>query len=162
MYTTIAYYWDSAPNLEPLKSHWEINKFENCSYKSVRILEVLKLMFHQFLNVSSSQRDMSGPRLEALSKNRWSGGIVVALLGRRGEKFAFSHSTRRWCVLSANKGLGGEDSVGCWTSVLMYYSSQVHRRTSSAEVSSCSRNVTRIQNKSLLCTPRSPIIGQWP
>jgi hypothetical protein len=31
---------DSAPNLEPLISRWEINKFENCWYKSVRILEV--------------------------------------------------------------------------------------------------------------------------
>jgi hypothetical protein len=36
--------WDSAPNLGPLISRWEINKFENCLYKSVRILEVLKLL----------------------------------------------------------------------------------------------------------------------
>jgi hypothetical protein len=36
---------DSAPNLGPLISRWEINKFENCWYKSVRILVVLKLLF---------------------------------------------------------------------------------------------------------------------
>jgi hypothetical protein len=28
---------DSAPNLGPLISRWEINKFENCRYRSVRI-----------------------------------------------------------------------------------------------------------------------------
>ncbi len=66
---------DSAPNLGPLISHWEINKFENCWYKSVRILEVLKLLIQQFLNLSSSQRDISGPILGALSDIRWSGGI---------------------------------------------------------------------------------------
>ncbi len=36
---------DSAPNLGPLISRWETNKFENCWYKSVRILVVLKLLF---------------------------------------------------------------------------------------------------------------------
>ncbi len=65
---------DSAPNLGPLISPWEINKFENCWYKSVRILEVLNLLFQQFLNLSSSQRDMSGPIIGALSNNRWSWG----------------------------------------------------------------------------------------
>ncbi len=39
---------DSVPNLGPLISRWEINKFENCWYKSVKILEVLKLLFLQF------------------------------------------------------------------------------------------------------------------
>ncbi len=67
---------DSVPNLGPLISRWEINKFENCWYKSVRILQVLKLFFQQFLNLSSSQRDSSGPRFGALSKNRWSEGIT--------------------------------------------------------------------------------------
>ncbi len=85
----IVYFWlqvippnylslDSDPNLGPLISRWEINKFENCWYKSVRILEFLKLLFQQFLNLSSSQRDMSGPILGDLSNNRWSGGITVA------------------------------------------------------------------------------------
>ncbi len=64
-----------APNFGPLISRWEINKFENCWYKSVKILEVLKLSFHQFLNLSSSQRDTSGPILWALSNNTWSGGV---------------------------------------------------------------------------------------
>jgi hypothetical protein len=36
---------DSAPNLGPLISRWEINKLENCRNKSDRILEVLKLLF---------------------------------------------------------------------------------------------------------------------
>ncbi len=65
---------DSAPNLGPLISRWVINKFGNCWYKSVRISEVLKLLFQKFLNLSSSQRDMSGPMLGDLSNNRWSGG----------------------------------------------------------------------------------------
>ncbi len=65
---------NSALNRGPLISRWEMNKFENCWYKSVRILEVLKLLFQQFLNLSSSQRDMSGPKLGDLSNNRWSGG----------------------------------------------------------------------------------------
>ncbi len=60
---------ESAPNLGPLISRWEINKFENCRYKCVRILEVLKRLFQQFLNLSSSQRDMSGPTLGDLSNN---------------------------------------------------------------------------------------------
>jgi hypothetical protein len=33
-------------------------------------MEVLKLFFQQVLNLSSSQRDMSGPILGALSNNR--------------------------------------------------------------------------------------------
>jgi hypothetical protein len=45
---------DSAPNLGPLLSRWEINKFSNWWYKSVRILVVLRLLFQQFLNLSSS------------------------------------------------------------------------------------------------------------
>jgi hypothetical protein len=64
---------DSASNLGPLISRLEMNRFENCWYKSIRILEVLKLLFQQFLNFSSSQQDMSGPRLRALPNNRWSG-----------------------------------------------------------------------------------------
>ncbi len=62
---------DSAPNLGPLISRWEINEFENCWYTSVSILKVLKLLFQQFLNLSSSQRDMSGPISGDLSNNRW-------------------------------------------------------------------------------------------
>ncbi len=70
---------DSAPNLGPLISRWEIHNFENCWNKSVRILEVLKLLFQQFLNVSSSQRDMSDPILGTLSNNWWSWGTVLPM-----------------------------------------------------------------------------------
>jgi hypothetical protein len=53
---------NSAPNLGPLIPRWEIDKFENCSDISVSwVLEILKLLFQQFLNLSISQRDMSGP-----------------------------------------------------------------------------------------------------
>jgi hypothetical protein len=69
---------DSAPDLGTLISRWEINKFENCWYKSVRILEVLKLLFQQILNLSSSHRNMSGPVLRALSNNRWLRGSLWA------------------------------------------------------------------------------------
>ncbi len=68
---------ESAPNLGPLISRLGINKFENCWRKSVRILKVLKLLFQQFLNLSRSQRDMSGPILGALSNNRWSWGTTI-------------------------------------------------------------------------------------
>jgi hypothetical protein len=43
---------------------------EKIGGESVRILEVLKLLFQQILNLSSSQRDMSGPILGDLSNNR--------------------------------------------------------------------------------------------
>ncbi len=68
---------DSAPNLGSLIACWEMNRYKNWWYKSVRILEVLRLLFQEFLYLSSSQRDMSGPRLGALSKNRWSWGIEM-------------------------------------------------------------------------------------
>jgi hypothetical protein len=61
---------DSALNLGPLVSPWEIKKSKNCLYKSVRILEVLKLLFQQFSYFSTSQRDMGGPILGDLSNNR--------------------------------------------------------------------------------------------
>jgi hypothetical protein len=66
---------DSVSNLGPFISCREINKFKN--YKSVRILEVLKLLFQQSLNLSSSQQDMSGPILGDLSNDRWSGVFLV-------------------------------------------------------------------------------------
>jgi hypothetical protein len=48
---------DSAPNLGPLISRWEINKFENCWYKIVRILEVLKLLFQQIFLICQVPND---------------------------------------------------------------------------------------------------------
>ncbi len=70
---------DSAPNFGPLISPWEINKFENCWYKKVRILKVLKILFQQFFIMSCSQKDMSGPMLGDLSNKMWSGGYYVLL-----------------------------------------------------------------------------------
>jgi hypothetical protein len=61
MYTPDHLLLDNSPNLKPFISYWDINKFEKWWYKSVRILEILNLLFHQFLNFSSSQQDMSGP-----------------------------------------------------------------------------------------------------
>jgi hypothetical protein len=87
---------DSAPNLGPLISRWEIKNFENCWNKSVRILEVLKLLFQQVLNLSSSQQDMSGPILGNLSKNRWSVGTScehLVVFNRRNCLILYSYWT---------------------------------------------------------------------
>ncbi len=92
---------DSAPNFGPLLFRWKINKFKNCWYKSVRIFEVLKLLFQQFLNLSSFQRDMSGPILGDLSNDRWLGVsqntkqtpflfLLILLIG--------NHQSGLWCV----------------------------------------------------------------
>ncbi len=43
-------------------------------------------MFQQFLNLSSSQRDMSGPILGDLSDNRWSAGICLFICSAVGKK----------------------------------------------------------------------------
>jgi hypothetical protein len=42
---------DSAPISGPLIFRWEINKFEICWYKSVRILEILKLFFSAIFEI---------------------------------------------------------------------------------------------------------------
>jgi hypothetical protein len=65
---------DSASDIGPPISRWELDKFKNCWNKSFRSSKILTLLYQQFSNLSISQRDMSGPRLGALSKNRWSGG----------------------------------------------------------------------------------------
>jgi hypothetical protein len=48
----------------------------NSKIVETKALEPLKSwhLYQQFLNLLISQRDMSGPRLGALSSNRWSGG----------------------------------------------------------------------------------------
>ncbi len=66
---------DSAPNIGPLISRWELDKFKNCWNKSFINSEILTLLYQQFSNLLISQRDMSGPILGTLSNNRWSGGI---------------------------------------------------------------------------------------
>ncbi len=62
---------DSAPNIGPLISRWEPDKVKNCWNKSFRISKSMTLLYQQFTNFLISQRDMSGPRLGALSNNRW-------------------------------------------------------------------------------------------
>ncbi len=52
---------DSAPNIGPLISHWELDKFRNCWNKSFRTSKILTHLYQQCLNLVISQRDMSGP-----------------------------------------------------------------------------------------------------
>jgi hypothetical protein len=65
---------DSFPNIGPLISRWELDKFINSWNKRFRTSKILTLLYQQFSDLLISQRDMSGPRLEALSNNRWSRG----------------------------------------------------------------------------------------
>ncbi len=70
---------DSDPNLGPLISSWElIGKFKNCWNKSFWKSKILTVLYQQFSNLLISQRDMSGPRLGALSNNRWSVGSIYS------------------------------------------------------------------------------------
>ncbi len=80
IYPTITYYWAVLLILDHSYIVGKLKQFENCWFKRVRILEVLKLLFQQFLNLSSSQRDMSGPILRNLSNNRWLRGIALSKL----------------------------------------------------------------------------------
>jgi hypothetical protein len=76
---------DRSPNTGPLISHWELDKFKICWNKSFRTSKILTLLYQQFSNLLISQRDMSGPRLGALSNYRWSGGNM--LIARRVDVF---------------------------------------------------------------------------
>jgi hypothetical protein len=67
---------DSAPNIGPLISRWQLDTFKNCWNKSFRASKILTLLYQQFSNLSISQRGTSGPRLGALSNNRWSVGTI--------------------------------------------------------------------------------------
>jgi hypothetical protein len=71
---------DRAPNSGPRISRWELDKFKNCWNKSFRTFKILTLLYQQFSNLLISQRDMNGPRLGALSNNRWSGSTSVISL----------------------------------------------------------------------------------
>jgi hypothetical protein len=77
-YPSITYSWtvflDSAPNNGPLITRWELDKFIICWNKSFRTSKILTLLYQQFSNLLISQRDMSGPRLGALSNIWWSRG----------------------------------------------------------------------------------------
>ncbi len=72
---------DSAPNNGPLISCLELDKFQNCWNKGFRTSKILTILYQQFCKLLNSQRDMSSPRLGALSNNRWSGGIIETLNG---------------------------------------------------------------------------------
>jgi hypothetical protein len=61
---------DMSPNIGPLISRWELDKFKNCWNKSFKTSNILTLLYQQFSNLLISQRYMSGPRLGALSNNR--------------------------------------------------------------------------------------------
>ncbi len=69
---------DRSSNIGPLISCWELHKFKNSWNKSFRTSKILTLLYQQFSNLLISQRDMSGPRLGALSNNRWSGAYELA------------------------------------------------------------------------------------
>jgi hypothetical protein len=58
------------PNIGPLISRPELDKFKNCWNKSFRTSKILTLLYQQYPNLLISQQDMSGPRLGALSNNR--------------------------------------------------------------------------------------------
>jgi hypothetical protein len=64
-----------SPNIGLLISPWELDKFKNCWNKSFRTSKILTLLYEQFANLLISQR---GPRLGALSNNRWSGVNFVS------------------------------------------------------------------------------------
>jgi hypothetical protein len=71
---------DRSPNIGvigPLISRWELDKFNNCWNKSFRTSKILPLLYQQFSNLLNSKRDMSGPKLGALSNNRWLGVTMI-------------------------------------------------------------------------------------
>ncbi len=63
---------DRSPKIGPLITRWELDKFKDYSKKNCGTSKILTLLYQQFLNLFISQRNMSGPRLRALSNNRWS------------------------------------------------------------------------------------------
>ncbi len=77
LYTPDHLLLDRSPNIEPLISRWELDKFKNCWNTSFRTSKIQTLLYQEFLNLLISQRDMSGPRLGALSNNRWSGSSTL-------------------------------------------------------------------------------------
>ncbi len=86
---------DSAPNIGPLITCWELDKCKNCRNKSFRTSRILILLYQQFLNLLISQRYMSGPRLGALSNNRWSRGTIKFL-------YEYSAESSRMAVVLQN------------------------------------------------------------
>ncbi len=89
-YPPITYYWTGLLILDQSLSRWELDKFKNCWNKSFRASRILTLLYQQFSNLLISQRDMSGPRLGALS-NR---GLYSPSLGH-----VRSISWTKWSVM---------------------------------------------------------------
>ncbi len=69
--------WDRSPNIGPLISRWELENFKNCWNQRFKTPKILTLLYQQFSNLLISQWDISGPRLGALSNNRWSGVLLL-------------------------------------------------------------------------------------
>ncbi len=66
---------DRSPKIGPLISRWEFDKLKNCWNKSFRTSKILTHLYQQLSNLLIFQQDISGPRLGALSNNRWLGSI---------------------------------------------------------------------------------------
>jgi hypothetical protein len=93
---------DRSPNIGPLISCWELDKSKNCWNESFRTTKILTLLYQQFLNSLISRQDMTGPRLGALSNNRWSGGNGLKKKFDRGDH----------CILNEQwVGLGRPDHL---------------------------------------------------
>ncbi len=71
---------DRSPNIGPLISRWELDKFKNCWNKSFGASKFPRLLYQQLSNFLTTKRDISGPRLGALSNNRWSGAPRITVL----------------------------------------------------------------------------------
>ncbi len=68
-------YW--SPNIGPLVSHWVLDKFKIVQTKALEPLKSWHFCISNFWNFFISQEDMSGPRLGALSNNRWLGFYLL-------------------------------------------------------------------------------------
>jgi hypothetical protein len=86
---------DSAPNIGPLISRRELEKFKYCWNTSFRASKILTLSYQQFSNLLISQRNMSGPRSGALSNNRWLGVSKCQDLSWT-ERHVLGAQTRTW------------------------------------------------------------------
>ncbi len=93
---------DRSPNIKPLMSRWEVEKFKKCWKKSFRTFKILTLLYQQVSNLLIYQWDMSGPRLGALSKNRWSGVQKLNLYVYYAVQHQVSRSTSKVCAEREN------------------------------------------------------------
>jgi hypothetical protein len=125
---------DRSPNIGPLKSRWELGKFKNCWNKIFRTSKILTLLYQQFSNLLIFQRDMSGPRLGALSNNRWSGDSYTHNRNLKWFNCGFMavHSLISKKVYYINRSWGLITSAGsiyCWRSLACMYAPQSAARS---------------------------------